>query len=78
MQDLSSLHVSSVTTVLSDYVTQCTIALQASVSLGFSRQEYWLPCPSSGDLPYPEILTSSPALQADPLLLSLWGSLLVP
>ena len=31
--------------------------------MGFSRQEYWsgLPCPSSGDLPEPEIELVSPA-----------------
>ncbi|ELR47761.1 hypothetical protein M91_04118, partial [Bos mutus] len=30
---------------------------QAPLSLGFSRQEYWigLPCPSPGDLPNPGI-----------------------
>ena len=34
-----------------------TIALQAPLSMGFSRQESWsgLPCPSPGDLPYPGI-----------------------
>ena len=36
-------------------VTPCTAALQAPLSMGFSRQEYWrrLPFPSSGDLPNP-------------------------
>ena len=35
-----------------------TIAHQAPVSTGFSRQEYWrgLPRPSSGDLPYQHLL----------------------
>ena len=35
--------------------------LQASLSMGFSRQEYWsgLPCPPSGDLPDPGIEPSS-------------------
>jgi len=47
--------------------------------MGFLRKEYWsdLPFPSPGDLPYLEIkLTSpiSPALQADSLPLSHWGS----
>ena len=30
-----------------------TVAQQAPLSMGFSRQEYWsgLPCPSPGDLP---------------------------
>ena len=35
------------------FVTLWTVAHQASLSMGFSRQEYWsgLPCPSPGDLP---------------------------
>ena len=39
----------------------------ASISVGFSRQEYWsgLPFPSPGDLPDPGIEPRSPALQAD-------------
>ena len=34
-----------------------TVAHQAPLSMGFSRQEYWsgLPCPSPGDLPDPGI-----------------------
>ena len=38
--------------------------------MGFSRQEHWsgLPLPSPGDLPYPEVELTSPALQADSLL----------
>ena len=34
-----------------------TVAHQASLSMGFSRQEYWneLPCPPPGDLPDPGI-----------------------
>ena len=37
------------------YVTPWTIAHQALLSMGFSRQEYWsgLPCPPPGDLPDP-------------------------
>ena len=33
------------------------VALQAPLSMGFSRQEYWngLPCPPPGDLPHPGI-----------------------
>ena len=40
---------------------------QASVSMGFSRQEYWngLPCPPQGDLPNPGIESRSPTLQVD-------------
>ena len=49
--------------------TPWTIAHQAPLSLGFSRQEYWsgLPCPPLGDLPNPGIKPTSPALQADSL-----------
>ena len=45
-------------------VTTWTIAHQASLSVGFSRQEYWtvLPFPSPGDLPNPRIEPTSPAL----------------
>ena len=48
-----------------------TIVLQASLSMGFSRQEYWsaLPFPSPGDLPDPGIKPVSPALQVDSLTL---------
>ena len=40
-----------------------TVALQAPLSMGFFRQEYWsgLPFPPLGDLPNPEIEPSSPA-----------------
>ena len=43
-----------------------TVAFQAPLSMGFSRQEYWsgLPFPSPGDLPDPGIKPGSPALQA--------------
>ena len=46
-----------------------TVAHQAPVSMGFSRQEYWsgLPFPSPGDLPNPGIKPRSPALQAEAL-----------
>ena len=38
-------------------VTLWTVAHQAALSIGFSRQEYWygLPCPPPGDLPNPGI-----------------------
>ena len=50
-------------------VTPWTVACQASLTMGFSRQEYWsgLPFPSPGDLPNPGIEPRSPALQADSL-----------
>ena len=43
------------------FATPWTIAHQAPLSLGFSRQEYWsgLPCPPAGDPPDPEIRTVS-------------------
>ena len=47
--------------------TLWTVAWQAPLSMGFSREEYWsgLPCPPPGDLPNPGIEPSvftSPAL----------------
>ena len=38
-----------------------TVALQATLSMGFSRQDYWswLPCPPPGDLPNPGIKPTS-------------------
>ena len=58
-------------------VTPWTVACQASLSMGFSRQEYWsgLPFPSLGDLPNPGIEPESPALQADSLPAELPGNL---
>ena len=49
-----------------------TVACQAPLSMGFSRQEYWsgLPCPLPGDLPnqgIKPISPASPALQASSL-----------
>ena len=43
-----------------------TIAYQAPLSMGFSRQEYWsgLPFPSPEDHPDPGMEPWSPALQA--------------
>ena len=48
-------------------------------AMGFFRQEYWsgLPCPPPGDLLDPGIkplASAAPALQADSLPLSHWGS----
>ena len=41
------------------FVTLWTIACQAPLSMGFSRQEYWsgLSCPPPGDLPDPHHLS---------------------
>ena len=49
--------------------TPLTVAPQAPLSMGFSRQQYWsgLPFPSPEDLPDPEIEPRSPTLQADAL-----------
>ena len=49
--------------------TPWTVACQAPLSMGFSRQEYWsgLPFPSPGDLPNPGIEPGSSTLQADSL-----------
>ena len=51
------------------FVTPWTVALQAPLSMGFSRQGYWrgLPCPPPGDLSDPEIKRGFLALQADSL-----------
>ena len=50
------------------FATPWTVAHQAPLSMGFSRQEYWsgVPFPTEGDLPYPGIESTvslaSPAL----------------
>ena len=51
------------------FATSQTVARQAPVSMGFSRQEYWsaLPFPSPGGLLDPRVKCGSPALQADSL-----------
>ena len=55
-----------------------TVAHQVSLSLGFSRKDYWsgLLFPSPEDLPDSEIEPLSPALQANSLLFELRGYLL--
>ena len=49
--------------------TPLTVAHQAPLFMGFSRQEYWsgLPFPSPVDLPDLGIKPVSPALQSDSL-----------
>ena len=52
------------------FATLGTVACQAPLSMGFSRQEHWsgLPCPLPGDLPEAGIKSASPVapvLQAD-------------
>ena len=51
------------------FATPWTIAYQTSLTMGFSRQEYWsgLPFPSPGDLPDPGIKPRFPTFQADTL-----------
>ena len=59
--------------VVQSCLTLCdlwTVARQAPLPMGFSRQEYWsgLPCPPPGDLPDPGIECTSlvsPSLQID-------------
>jgi len=62
------------------FVTPWTVAYQASLSMGFSRHEYWsgLPLPSPGDLPDPGIEPGSPTLQADALPSEPPGKLMIP
>ena len=57
------------------FETPWTVAHQAPLSVGFSRQEYWsgLPCPSPGDFLNPGIEPGSPAWQADSLPLNHQG-----
>ena len=55
--------------VVSNSATPWTVALQAPLSMGFSKQEYWsgLPCLPPGHLPNPGIEPRSPSLWADSL-----------
>ena len=48
------------------FATPWTVASQAPLSMGFSRQKYWsrLPFPPPGDLPNPEVKPRSPASPA--------------
>ena len=76
-----SLHASGVCAFVTQsylFATPWTAAIQASLSMGFSRQEYWsgLLFPSPGHLPDPGIKPRSPALQADSLLSKPPGMLL--
>ena len=49
------------------FATPLTVACQAPLSMGFSRQEYWsgLPFPSPGESSQPRGRNGSPTLQAD-------------
>ena len=59
------------------FATLWTVARQAPLSMGFSRQEYWsgLPCPPPGDLPDPGIEPRSHALQGNSFHLATWETL---
>ena len=67
----SSAHISCVKSLsrVRLFATLWTVAPQAPLSMGFSRQEYWsrVPFPSPGHLPNPGVEPRSPALQADTL-----------
>ena len=58
------------------FATLWTVPHQASLSIGFPKQEYWsrLPFPSPGDLPDPRIKPISPVWQVDSLPLSHLGN----
>ena len=61
------------------FVTSGTVARQAPLSVGLSRQKYWgaLLCPPTGELPDPGIepmSSAAPALQVDSSLLSHLGN----
>ena len=51
-----------VCSVMSNSAIPWTAACQAPLFMEFSRQEYWLPSPSPGDLPNPGIKPASLAL----------------
>ena len=72
------MHACWVASVMSNSATPWTVAHQAPLSTGFSRQEYWsgLPCPSPGNLPDPGIEPASftsPALAEGSLPLAPHG-----
>ena len=58
-----------VTELCPTLATPWTVAYQASLSVGFSRQGHWsgFLFPSPGDLPNSGVEPQSPALQADSL-----------
>ena len=62
---------------MSDSATPWTIALQASLSMGFSRQEYWSgwPFPSLGDVADPGI---KPSLLHCRQIFTIWAIMEVP
>ena len=73
IHSFSFFSITCVCSVIQLCLTLCdppwTVDLQASLSMEFSRQEYWnrLPFPLTGYLLDPGIKLKSPALQADSL-----------
>ena len=64
------------------FVTPCTVAHQAPVSMGFLGQDYWsglpFPPPAESSQPRDQIcLPASPVLQVDSLPLSHWGIIIL-
>ena len=61
---LAYMYASQAASAVLDRVTLCTVARQAALSMGFSRQKYWrgVHYPPLGDLPKPGKLLTSPAL----------------
>ena len=61
------------------FATPRTVAHQAPLSMGFSRQKYWkgLPCPPPGDLPNPGLEPGCPTLQTNSLPSELPGIVLL-
>ena len=70
-------HAWSAASVVSDSAAPWTVALQAPLSIGFPRQEYWsgLPCPLPRDLPDSGSNLSLLRWQADSLPVSRLGAL---
>ena len=75
---LSASHLSHLLSPVRLFATSWTVAYQAPLSMGFSRQEYWsgLPFSSSGDLPNPGIKCWSPACTQILYCLNHQGSLI--
>ena len=74
---LKAYHICVILSVMSDSLQPYgTVAHQASLPMGFSRQEYWsrLPFPPPGSLPDPGIKPESAAWQVDFLPLGHLGS----
>ena len=66
--ELEAVRACLVALVVSDFATLWTVACQAPLSMGFSRQEYWsgLPGYPPGALPHPRIEPGSPVSSASP------------